>query len=420
MKFPRPLMAPLFAVDSDLLVSRYNLALAALTGKQTRLLQFHIDAMGFSPEVAVELEDPDYLGHGRCCAIVSVAQLAAPIVQPNAGAAAGPFRASVAALGAHLATLTVQEPVFGELDHGVRPTHPRDLARVRSLSVSLETPSKRIDAAQRLSHASRSFLSTAMWRDDTFIERMLELSRRARGLRLPEGAASMVLPVGSFFTPRFDGAYVYRPAGAEEACYVLGGGAAARAEPDKDGCHVTELPLEPERVVQLLLEQGLAIFAPHHHRAHPESIRSKMHWIALDRLLSEHGDQHLSHLGGVLHTEIERWMRTHPCPPSDYMELEEAQHTCSEETFAALTPLNQLRLLSPTCGEAERFVKHLIAFLDPIDLDQLYWDAPDLFFARYASLRAPQRRYFVARLDARKVGRSWSSSTSDSGSPLTS
>jgi hypothetical protein len=45
-------------------------------------------------------------------------------------------------------------------------------------------------------------------------------------------------------------------------------------------------------------------------------------------------------------------------------------------------------------------VSHLQAFLDPVDLERWWRDAPDVFFARLHGLSGRKRRHFTSRLDA--------------------
>ena len=45
----------LVPVTSKALVERYNRALKSLTGKQTKLTDFHVDVSGYSPEIGDEL-----------------------------------------------------------------------------------------------------------------------------------------------------------------------------------------------------------------------------------------------------------------------------------------------------------------------------------------------------------------------------
>ncbi len=51
----------LLTVQEPHLIARYNKALAAFGLSPTALARFEIDRTGFSPQVAEELGDPDYL-----------------------------------------------------------------------------------------------------------------------------------------------------------------------------------------------------------------------------------------------------------------------------------------------------------------------------------------------------------------------
>lgn len=57
----RLMFGNMLLVDSEVWVERYNKALNHLTGRRTNLTEFHIDISGFSPEVAEELGNNDYL-----------------------------------------------------------------------------------------------------------------------------------------------------------------------------------------------------------------------------------------------------------------------------------------------------------------------------------------------------------------------
>ena len=51
----------LIEIATPSLVARYNRALLALSGRQTKLESFHIDISGFAPEIGDELDDDLYL-----------------------------------------------------------------------------------------------------------------------------------------------------------------------------------------------------------------------------------------------------------------------------------------------------------------------------------------------------------------------
>ena len=54
----------LVAINSPLMVKRYNACLEDIGLTATKLKSFHIDGWGWSPEVAKEQDDRFYLSHG--------------------------------------------------------------------------------------------------------------------------------------------------------------------------------------------------------------------------------------------------------------------------------------------------------------------------------------------------------------------
>ncbi len=73
----------LVEVSSPQLVDRYNRALKHLTGKETKLKDFHIDLSGYSPEIGDEFDDPLYLnpnGANRQFILLTTAQKEAPLL----------------------------------------------------------------------------------------------------------------------------------------------------------------------------------------------------------------------------------------------------------------------------------------------------------------------------------------------------
>jgi len=73
----------LFEVSSSALVDRYNRALRHLTGKETKLTDFHVDISGYSPEIGDEFGDDYYLNPNGCnrqFILLSTKQKTAPLL----------------------------------------------------------------------------------------------------------------------------------------------------------------------------------------------------------------------------------------------------------------------------------------------------------------------------------------------------
>jgi hypothetical protein len=73
----------LLRIEEPHLIERYNKALVAFGLKPTQLAEFEIDRTGFSPQVADELGDPQYLDPNevnRRFVILTPAQIDLPVV----------------------------------------------------------------------------------------------------------------------------------------------------------------------------------------------------------------------------------------------------------------------------------------------------------------------------------------------------
>ena len=76
----------LIPVESPALVERYRRALKHLTGKETKLDDFHIDISGYSPEIGDELADEYYLNHAgvnRQFILLTTEQKKAPLLNAS-------------------------------------------------------------------------------------------------------------------------------------------------------------------------------------------------------------------------------------------------------------------------------------------------------------------------------------------------
>lgn len=386
---PAALARRLYRVDRPLLVQRYRDALARLNGRATLLETFHVDAAGWSPEIAQELGDPAYLGHGPlhpAFIVLSVDQVDGPVVQPNAGFAGTPYRMWLAGVRAELADLTLREPVYGEITHGVtRFGHPAQLGLVRGLKLSIHTPSERLAAAVEVGAMRAELLeSETRWRDEDFLARMTARARDARGwyevpISLRQGRH---VQSGPTYTPAFGGTYVWPGGGANEpTAWVLCRTAGSEAEswPQlADTVGVLLLPLTPESTNDFLVERGLTSNMAKAQDLPASMFDELQKFIALDHL------QRAGRLTPEAAIDPLRAMRGDPAPPADYLELEDLRLRSGAVRggvdLSRVSPITRLRVMPFATEDAidRAWVAHLRAFLDPVQLPRVARDAPDL------------------------------------------
>lgn len=414
---PEPLRRELFRVDDPLLVERHGAALAALGAPNPGRSVFHVDAAGWSPEVADELGDPFYLGGSALeghAVILSAEQLAARLVHPGLGFGAVPFRSVTRASAREIGAITLREPLLLDFQTDAAPlVGARALADASAALVRARTPGGLVEGIAQLEEWKREFLrSDRLWLDDAFIRDMAALAERVRDLPpLPAGFAASRHPLALFFSPAFGGSYVIEEPGASSrsaTTVVLAGEPSpaatpeAAARPSVRGRLVEQRPLTADVALELLERHHIARIDLDALRPPRALLDGSLYWIAADAILAKEPEAELPVRDA---REVGRRLRDAGAPP-EYLELEEvarrlrSPHASIDE--AALAPLSRLRLLSPasTRPAVRRFVRHLQAFLDPVDPGRAWCHAPDVFFARWAGLSPARRDHFARWLTA--------------------
>ena len=112
----------LLTIDQPHLIERYNKALKAFGIKPTELTVFNIDKTGFSPQVAEELGDYDYLdpnGINRRFIILTPSQVSLPVVHTrfsNTDALMYEFYSDNMRV---INALTIKDVIYGEIEDNV-------------------------------------------------------------------------------------------------------------------------------------------------------------------------------------------------------------------------------------------------------------------------------------------------------------
>ncbi len=414
---PERLLRDLFRIDHELIASRYREALAELGVTAPSLERFHIDAAGFSPEIAVALGDPHYLRSGRLHAhaiIVAVAQLRAALVHPSLGYAAEGFLEVTRRATAEIARITLREPILGEVRQpSTHIASSHQLADLSHFELHFRTPGGLVRGVQQLEAMKQEFLSSAQrWLDDDFIRELAALAREVRDLgSLPDHFVSSKHALELFYSPAFGGSYVLEEKGASAdsaITYVL---CVEPPDPDAPARAEDHRSARGRRVVVERLDAASACAALERHqiaRIDPKAladgavVSEVRHWIAVDHLLGVEPERPLA---GKTPREVMELMRAETAPPPEYLEIDDVARRLAggrgRIDVDALSAIARLRLLTATTSRVDvrRFVAHLRAFVDPLHLGRWWRDAPDVFFGRLHELSPARRRYLARWLE---------------------
>jgi hypothetical protein len=206
----------LFHVSGQAMADRYNRALKHLTGKTTKLTDFHVDISGYAPEVGDELEDHLYLnpqGCNRQFILLSTEQKTAPLLVAKFSTSRGILRQFIDANEVQLFALTARDAVAGELVNSVYSiTKPAHLFDIRKIRVEADTTSGVVSDAGRLDGMITEFRTRDdAWWDDVLIADMISLAHKTGDVtRVPIKLGHTDYEQGNFWTAHFGGLYAFR------------------------------------------------------------------------------------------------------------------------------------------------------------------------------------------------------------------
>lgn len=212
----RLMFGNLVPVMSTQLVDRYNRALKSLTGKQTRLEDFHIDLSGYSPEIGDEFDDPLYLNPNGCnrqFILLTTAQKTAPLLNAKFSNSRPILRRFIEENEAELFALTTRDAVAGELANSVFDlSSPERLFDIRRIKVEADTTGSHVAEGRKLAEKIDRFQTEDdAWWDDVLISEMIGLAKVTGDVtRNPIALKPLVVDQGNFWTAHFGGLYIFR------------------------------------------------------------------------------------------------------------------------------------------------------------------------------------------------------------------
>jgi hypothetical protein len=391
----------LIEVSSPALVERYNRALKHLTGKTTKLDDFHIDLSGYSPEIGDELDDDLYLnpnGANRQFILLTTAQKDAPLLNIKFSTSRGILTQFIEKNEAQLFALTARDAVAGELQNSVYAVDtPARLFDIRQVTIEADTIGGHVADAGRLAKLIERFRAEPDgWRDDLLVAEMITLAKKTGDVtRVPVHLPAMTFEQQNFWTSHFGGVYIFRDVRFPGAISTL------------PWTSLGEVPVA--QVMDLSLRNQVADWLDRNNLVEPivqargadaaAILRQKMDFIlvdAADRLDIEIGDARRTELrkiayriGSALPEEFQglvallRWIEAGgPWPKIT------SEHPAYFYTLRAKP------------GRDRDLVNMLLSELSPMDVRQMFITHKELFYAQYATWTERKKTYvadFLAR-----------------------
>ncbi len=205
----------LLPVEEPHLIERYNKALKAFGLKPTALTSFEIDRTGFSPQVAEELGDLQYLDPNevnRRFIILTPAQADLPVVHTafsNTSQLMFEFFSNNRRV---IDALTIKDVIFGEIEDSVAKVEDiEDLLSINQVEFKVLSAEDVLGKAGELGTlVDRLKQEPDAWRDTAMLERMVELARVTGDIRENKLVPDRVIfRHAAFWTSHFGGIYVF-------------------------------------------------------------------------------------------------------------------------------------------------------------------------------------------------------------------
>lgn len=205
----------LLPVDQKHLIERYNKALAAFGLPPTRLQTFEIDRTGFSPQVAAEIGDPNYLDPNevnRRFIILTPAQVDLPVVHTAFSNTSQLVYEFMTANQRAINALTIKDVIYGEIEDSVAKVEDiEDLLSINQVEFRVLSGEDVLGKAAELGTlVDRLKQEPNAWRDDAMLNRMVELAKVCGDIRenalVPD---QVIFRHNAFWTSHFGGVYVF-------------------------------------------------------------------------------------------------------------------------------------------------------------------------------------------------------------------
>ncbi len=212
---------PLLEVRGSELIARYNACLKEMDIEPTALNGFSIDCMGYSPEIAAEKGDLDYLSHGGIsnpyAIIISSEQQALPIMRPYYSFYEGMMNVIFKTFKDALTELTLRTACYIDLEDGFDHIEsPQALMLLEGIYPRFHVIGPIVEAAKFQREGALLIMKEGEdhWAEDELIEKMRQSVRQYGDLRYQRMQLRDLpyMQVRSFYTSAFGGVYIFRDA----------------------------------------------------------------------------------------------------------------------------------------------------------------------------------------------------------------
>lgn len=419
----------LVLVDLPGLIDRYNDCLRAIGQDATSLDRFHVDGKGWSPEIAEEKGDPDYLSHDpatQMAIIITPDQRDRPLHHPSQSFDRLLLGEYFERHGHAIADITATHGLWLEIDLGLSHFESaEDLLLVRRVILRAQALGLMRAALAQQALVQEFNEPGDAWFDPALRAKILSSARAHGDLRLRNvGVAETRFDTPRVFHSRsFGGVFVFRSKRGQRGILIVEDRAALSDLDRRDkGDHDTDVmddighadddrhdlelfTIDDAMVLDRLHQAGFVEIDLGWYRRHPESLAEKWQYIVADLLCSQDPALQFHSLSSARIKK--RLIALKAQAPSALFELERLVRHLRDHDGEFPLPSTELQryLLHPADGlnEVERSaVWQLLCRLQPHDPVKLYRHDKALFYREYNAWPESKRNWAVHQIQSNK------------------
>lgn len=205
----------LLTVSEPHLIERYNRALEAFGLPTTKLGEFQIDMMGYSPQIAEEIGVPMYLEQNiskRLFILITPEQENLPVIGTRYSNTAGLLHVFFEKNNRAIRLATIKDVLYGEMDDNLLAIEDiTDLLSIEQVEFRVLSAEDILVKADKLRRRIDRLMEVpGAWRDDGMINEMIDLARVTGDIRANQLVPDqLVFRNSSYFLDHFGGVYVF-------------------------------------------------------------------------------------------------------------------------------------------------------------------------------------------------------------------
>lgn len=407
----------LLLVKDPIQVERYNQCLIEIGVEPTQLKEFSIDGIGYSPEIALEKDNKDYLSHegisNPYAILLSPEQEGLPIYRPYYSFYRNLMDEMFRTFRGQITDITLHTAIYIDFDEGhTKISSAHELLFIEGLVLKFHVIGPIINAAKRQRELVTLLSQEDNWSDNELIEELKQnLSEHGKmtyqRIQLTEFP---FMDMRSFYTGAFGGAYVFRDIDSDKQIIIHVD--TANANRMENG-HV-EYRFGDVDLYDRLYEHGIIELRPNYYTkgASVEKLERLAECLFVDAVTKTDNTTDILKI-----TESQRKQRaiklieqgTLSPVYDELMNLTQLAQLKRKKEISNVSPALQKILMHPHKGvkDSSRIVVHrLLAHLLPIDVLELYTYARDTFFEIYVTWPQNKQAWAAAYLKKHYTPRS--------------